>query len=196
MSSPRFRLTRRKSVLALACVCCLAVLGLAAHAYLADSTDEEGMDWTLDDLRSVRGPRDLWSFLNGDMARRRRQLVLVMGSFEGHVEWVHLLQAEKQNDWPMFGGTPQRNMANTSSKNIPADWSDEAGKLRNIKWMAQLGTKSYGAPVIADGKVFVGTNNDSPRDPAVKGMKATLMCFNEADGKFLWQAVTRCRSAI
>src|SRR5260370_8950453 len=105
------------------------------------------------------------------------------------MEGLQVLQAEKQNDWPMFGGTPQRNMANTTAKNIPADWSVEAGKLRNIKWTAELGTKAYGVPVIADGKVFVGTNNGNPRDPDVKGMKAALMCFNEADGKFLWQAV-------
>jgi outer membrane protein assembly factor BamB len=190
MSSPRFRLTRRKSVLALTCVCCLAALGLAAHTFNAESTDEDGAGWALDDLRTVRGPRDLWSFLNGDMARRRRQYFILIQSYEANVEeWVHLLQAKKQNDWPMFGGTPQRNMANTTARNIPADWSVEEGKLRNIKWSAELGTRSYGAPVIADGKVFVGTNNGKPRDPAIKGTKAALMCFNEADGKFLWQAV-------
>jgi outer membrane protein assembly factor BamB len=92
-------------------------------------------------------------------------------------------------DWPMFGGTMFRNLANPNAKNIPASWSIEEGKVENIKWMAQLGTKSYGGPVVADGKVFFGTNNSNPRDKAVKGQKAVLMCFNEADGKFLWQAV-------
>src|SRR5262249_27868005 len=36
-------------------------------------------------------------------------------------------------DWPMFGGTPQRNMVNAVEKNIPADWKVEGGP-KNIKW--------------------------------------------------------------
>jgi outer membrane protein assembly factor BamB len=100
------------------------------------------------------------------------------------------LAAKVLADWPMFGGTLQRNMANPTARNLPVDWSVEEGKLRNIKWMAELGTKSFGGPVIADGKVFFGTNNGNPRDKTVKGAaKAVLMCFAEADGKFLWQAV-------
>jgi outer membrane protein assembly factor BamB len=89
--------------------------------------------------------------------------------------------------WPMFGGTPERNMVNAVDKNIPTEWSVEEGKRKNIKWVADLGNKCYGGPVVADGKVFVGTNNANPRDPKVKGSKAVLMAFNEADGKFLWQ---------
>ena len=59
----------------------------------------------------------------------------------------------------MFGGTPERNMVNAVDKNIAVTWNAEEGKRKNIKWVAQLGSKSYGGPVIADGKVFVGTNN-------------------------------------
>ncbi len=44
--------------------------------------------------------------------------------------------------------------------------------------------------MVADGKVFVGTNNDRPRNPAVTGDKGVLMCFRESDGEFLWQAVS------
>ena len=95
--------------------------------------------------------------------------------------------APSNGDWPMFGGTPARNMVNLVDKNIPVDWSVEEGKRKNIKWDALLGSKAYGGPVVGDGKVFIGTNNDAPRDPAVKGRKAVLMAFNEADGKFLWQ---------
>jgi outer membrane protein assembly factor BamB len=92
--------------------------------------------------------------------------------------------------WPMFGGTPERNMANVVDNGIPTDWSIEKGKQKNIKWMAELGSYTYGGPVVAEGKVFVGTNNATPRDPANKGKdKAVLMAFNEADGKFLWQIV-------
>jgi outer membrane protein assembly factor BamB len=44
--------------------------------------------------------------------------------------------------------------------------------------------------VVADGKVFVGTNNANPRNPEIRGDKGVLMCFREADGEFLWQAAS------
>src|SRR3974377_2623291 len=90
-------------------------------------------------------------------------------------------------DWPMWGGSPQRNLA-ASMKSLPESWDVKAGK--NIKWKAQIGTTSYGNPVVADGKVFLGTNNGNPRNPEITGDKGVLMCFRESDGKFLWQAVT------
>jgi outer membrane protein assembly factor BamB len=93
------------------------------------------------------------------------------------------------NSWRMFGGTMHRNMANTVEKGLPASWSIKKGKEANIKWAARLGTMAYGGPVIAGGRIFVGTNNDFPRDPAIKGDKGVLMCFREADGTFLWQIV-------
>ena len=87
----------------------------------------------------------------------------------------------------MWGGTPQRNMINTVEKNIPDTWDVATGK--NIKWVAQLGSQSFGNPVVAGGKIFVGTNNQFERQPKVKGDKGVVMCFREADGKFLWQNV-------
>jgi outer membrane protein assembly factor BamB len=90
-------------------------------------------------------------------------------------------------DWHMWGGTPQRNMINTVEKNIPDQWDVTTGK--NIKWIAQLGSQSFGNPVVAGGKIFIGTNNRAERQPAVKGDKGIVMCFREADGKFLWQNV-------
>ena len=90
----------------------------------------------------------------------------------------------------MFGGTPERNMVNLTDKNIPRSWNVEDGKRKNVKWIVQLGNYAYGGPVVADGKIFVGTNNAVPRDPKNKSKdKAVLMAFNEADGKFLWQNV-------
>ena len=90
-------------------------------------------------------------------------------------------------DWSMWGATPQRNMV-SSMKNLPTSWDIKTKK--NIKWKADLGTQSYGNPVVANGKVFVGTNNENPRNPDIKDDKGILMCFRESDGKFLWQAVT------
>jgi len=90
-------------------------------------------------------------------------------------------------DWPMWGGTAQRNMV-TTIKNLPSSWDIKTNK--NIKWKAALGDTSYGNPVVADGKIFVGTNNGKPRNPDIEGDKGILMCFRESDGQFLWQAVS------
>jgi outer membrane protein assembly factor BamB len=91
--------------------------------------------------------------------------------------------------WPMFGGTMHRNVANTVEKGLPDSWSIKKGKEVNVKWVQKLGSMAYGGPVIAGGRIFVGTNNDTPRDPAVRGDKGVLMCLRESDGKFLWQIV-------
>src|ERR1700682_5891576 len=71
-------------------------------------------------------------------------------------------------DWPMWGGTPDRNMV-SNQKGMPTSWDVKTRK--NVKWVAELGSQSYGNPVIAGGMVFVGTNNEGTKDPAVKGDK-------------------------
>ena len=90
-------------------------------------------------------------------------------------------------DWPMLGGATHRNMA-SAMMNLPESWDVKSGK--NIKWKAQIGSTSYGNPVVADGKIFLGTNNGNPRNPSIQGDRGVLMCFRESDGTFLWQAVT------
>lgn len=89
-------------------------------------------------------------------------------------------------DWPMWGGTPDRNMV-TSTEGLPTSWDVSSGE--NVEWSAELGSQSYGNPVVADGVVLVGTNNEAVRDPEQTGDKGVLMAFREADGEFLWQAV-------
>jgi outer membrane protein assembly factor BamB len=90
-------------------------------------------------------------------------------------------------DWPMWGGTAARNMM-SGMKDLPESWDPKSGT--NIRWKAQIGSTSNGNPVVADGKVFLGTNNGHPRNPEIAGDKGVLMCFREADGSFLWQAVS------
>jgi len=96
---------------------------------------------------------------------------------------------EAAGSCPMYGGTIHRNLVNLVDKNIPGEWSVKKGKVKNVKWSEPLGNMAYGGPVISGGKIFVGTNNEKPRDPAIKGDKGIMMCFEEATGKFLWQAV-------
>ena len=87
-------------------------------------------------------------------------------------------------DWPMWGGTPDRNMV-SNAKGLATDWDVKTKK--NIKWVADLGSQSYGNPVVAGGMVFVGTNNEKLRDPKQPGDRGVLMAFRETDGEFLWQ---------
>ena len=102
------------------------------------------------------------------------------------LSWIALLPLVSQ-DWPMWGGTAQRNMT-SAMKNLPEFWDVKNGK--SIKWKVQIGSNSFGNPVVADGKIFLGTNNENPRNPEIEGDNGVLMCFRESDGKFLWQAVT------
>ena len=85
-------------------------------------------------------------------------------------------------DWPMWGGTPDRNMV-SSMKGLPTDWDVKTNK--NIKWVAKLGSQSYGNPVVAGGMVFVGTNNENEelRDPNQPGDRGVLMAFSESTGE-------------
>ncbi len=105
----------------------------------------------------------------------------------------------RAEDWPQWGGNdPGRNMFSTA-KGLPESF--EPGKLKagteeidlattkNVKWAVKLGSQSYGNPVVAGGKVFVGTNNESPRDKRHVGDRSIMMAFDEKTGEFLWQLV-------
>src|ERR1022692_363488 len=97
-------------------------------------------------------------------------------------------------DWVMYGGSPSRNMVNLVAKGLPTTWDADPKKPVNIKWVAELGSKAYGGPIVAGGRVFVGTNNQEPRDKKwTKNGKpvdlGVVMCFDEAKGAFNWQSV-------
>jgi outer membrane protein assembly factor BamB len=84
----------------------------------------------------------------------------------------------------MWGGTPDRNMV-SDMKGLPTEW--DVKTMKNVRWMAELGSQSYGNPVVAAGVVLVGTNNELLRDPQQGGDRGVLMAFRETDGQFLWQ---------
>lgn len=98
-------------------------------------------------------------------------------------------------DWPMWGNDPTRNMVSDVT-GLPRSF-DAGGfvrgtdqidmeKTENIRWVAKLGSQSYGNPTVANGRVFVGTNNDSPRDPRFTGDRSNVYCFDEATGELNW----------
>lgn len=91
-----------------------------------------------------------------------------------------------KKDWPQWGGSYGRN--NTpEGKNIPIKWNVETGE--NILWSMPLGSETYGNPVVANGKVYIGTNNGNgyiKRYPSSVDL-GCLVCFDEKSGQFLWQ---------
>ena len=87
-------------------------------------------------------------------------------------------------DWPMWGGSPDRNMISTMT-GLPESW--DVGSGENVRWKAALGSQTYGNPTVAGGRVFVGTNNEALYDPEQPGDAGILLAFDEDTGDFLWQ---------
>ncbi len=101
-------------------------------------------------------------------------------------------------DWPQWGRDGSRNMV-SAEKGLPVTW--DAGKTKgdtdeidpattkNVKWTAKVGSTAFGNTTVGHGRVLIGTNNETPRDPKHMGDRGVVMCFEEASGKFLWQLV-------
>lgn len=89
-------------------------------------------------------------------------------------------------DWPQWAGTSLRNNVVVAER-IPTEWDLDEGA--NVKWAATLGSQTYGNPVVANGKVYVGTNNGAgyiERYPDDVDL-GCLLAFDEKTGEFLWQ---------
>ena len=106
-------------------------------------------------------------------------------------------------DWPQWGGTANRNMY-SPMKGLPDHFTTDRSaeikfkrgtgevdraNLANLRWAAKLGSQSYGNVTVAQGRVFIGTNNENPRDPRHVGDRSILLCLDENTGEFLWQQV-------
>jgi beta-lactamase regulating signal transducer with metallopeptidase domain len=92
-------------------------------------------------------------------------------------------------DWPQWGGTSSRNNTPLKQK-IPSNWNTKSGA--NVRWSMPLGSETYGGTVVANGKVYVGTNNGAAYIERYSSETdlGVLLCFNESDGRFLWQHST------
>ena len=112
---------------------------------------------------------------------------------------ILICPAMPAQDWPRWGGNdPGRNMY-SPAKGLPDRFDPGKPKsgtedidmqaTKNVKWVAKLGSQAYGNVVVAGGKVFIGTNNENPRDPQHEGDRSILLCLDEKTGEFLWQLV-------
>jgi outer membrane protein assembly factor BamB len=104
--------------------------------------------------------------------------------------------ATATHDWPQWGRDKTRNMtceetglAGTFAAGEFIGNTDEIdmATTENIKWIAKLGSQSYGNPTVANGRIYVGTNNDSQADPRFKGDRSVVYCLDEETGAKIWQ---------
>ena len=99
------------------------------------------------------------------------------------------------DDWPYWGRNTTRNMVSNET-GLPDSFDPgqlkgkteeiDPATTKNVLWVAKVGSQTYGNPTVAGGRVFVGTNNHSPRDPKLAGDRSVVMCFSEKTGEFLW----------
>lgn len=121
-----------------------------------------------------------------------------LAGVDGYMRYAAEVTGAGPNDWPMWGGSSIRNNTPATGP-LPSDWNpgefdENTGdwkkeKAKNIKWVTPLGSQSYGNPVVANGKIFVGTNNGGgylKRYPSTVDL-GVLLCFDEKTGQFLWQ---------
>ena len=87
-------------------------------------------------------------------------------------------------DQPQWGERYTRNMV-SAEKDLPSTFDPETGE--NVLWAVQVGTETYSTPVVAGGRVFIGTNNHRPHDPRLTGDRGVLLCLDARDGAFIWQ---------
>lgn len=103
----------------------------------------------------------------------------------------------RAGDWPQWGGNdPGRNMVSTETR-LPESFQLSGETLENVRWMVSLGSHIYGNPTVANGRVFVGTDDrllsDDPRFHRTHG--GMVWCLEEATGRMLWRLVVPERSA-
>jgi outer membrane protein assembly factor BamB len=99
---------------------------------------------------------------------------------------ITLSTAVRAADQPQWGQRYTRSMV-SDEKDLPDGFDPDTGK--NVKWKVPLGSETYGSPIVARGRILIGTNNSRPRDPRHKGDRGILLCLDEKDGSLCWQLV-------
>lgn len=91
---------------------------------------------------------------------------------------VLVTSSSRSEDWPQWGGTSGHNMA-SSETGLPKTFrpgsidskTDAMDSVsgENLRWAVKLGSETHGSPVIAGGRVFVGSNSYSSERSTTKG---------------------------
>ena len=97
-------------------------------------------------------------------------------------------------DWPVWSGngdgnlySPEKGIAENFEPGKFKKGTEEIdmGTTTNVKWVAKLGSQAYGNTTVSNGKVFVGTNNESPRDERHIGDRGIVYCLDEETGEII-----------
>ncbi len=102
-------------------------------------------------------------------------------------------------DWTQWGGSDNRNLV-SGERDLPgsftrgqkgADGNIDPATAENLRWAVRLGSAAYGNPTVADGRVFVGTDDltVSEDDRFSRTRGGLVKCFDEKTGRLLWQLV-------
>jgi hypothetical protein len=102
-------------------------------------------------------------------------------------------------DWPQWGGATQRNLV-SAEQGLPANFypgkrrRDHLGldpaTAKNVRWVARIGGENYSSAVVADGRVYIGTNDEEIDDPRFETTEGgVLMCLDEKSGGLIWRLV-------
>lgn len=108
-------------------------------------------------------------------------------------------------DWTRWCGHNDGNMV-CGEKDLPDRFEPgrkdpkgstiDMASTENVKWVAKLGSNAYGNPTVANGRVYVGTDDltlsEDPRFSRTKG--GLLKCFDEETGVLVWQLATPVRT--
>ncbi len=108
-------------------------------------------------------------------------------------------------DWPAWGGSdPGRNMVSLETglpesfkpgEKSPTGDGMMPGTTENVRWVAKLGTLICGNPTIANGRVFVGSDDASLQsDTRLKRTKGGMVwCLDEKTGQVIWRLAVPAR---
>jgi outer membrane protein assembly factor BamB len=102
-------------------------------------------------------------------------------------------------DWSQWGGGQYRNLA-SSETGVPAKFFPgkktrerlgfDPATTKNVRWVVRLGSENYSGPVVAAGRVYVGTNDEDIDDPRYRPTRGgVLMCLDEKSGQLVWRLV-------
>lgn len=99
-------------------------------------------------------------------------------------------------DWPFWGQDGSRNMVSTDKRGPksfdpgsfkPGTEEVDMSTTQGVRWVAKLGSQTYGNPTVSDGRVYVGTNNQLERRAGLTGDYSIVLALDESDGAPLWQ---------
>ena len=78
-------------------------------------------------------------------------------------------------NWPNWRGPDNNGIS--SEKNLPVQWNEN----KNIRWRVPLPDRGNSTPIVWGQRVFI-------TQAVEKENRRTVMCFDRANGKLLWQA--------